>query len=106
MTLHAPTRSELLLGSGVLFAWSYLPELARAEGRDPRLLVIVLRGALDGLAAGGPVRRAAWHWMDSRRLRQSATRIGRRCAARRGLAAPRQDCRSTLSSHSIRPCPT
>jgi len=60
MTLHAPTRRELLLGSGVLFAWSYLPELARAEGRDPRLLVIVLRGALDGLAAVAPVRDPDW----------------------------------------------
>jgi uncharacterized protein (DUF1501 family) len=60
MTLHAPTRRELLLGSGVLFAWSYLPKLARAEGRDPRLLVIVLRGALDGLAAVAPVRDPDW----------------------------------------------
>ena len=60
MTLHAPTRRELLLGSGVLFAWSCLPELARAEGRDPRLLVIVLRGALDGLAAVAPVRDPDW----------------------------------------------
>jgi uncharacterized protein (DUF1501 family) len=60
MTLHAPTRRELLLGSGVLFASSHLPELARAEGRDPRLLVIVLRGALDGLAAVAPVRDPDW----------------------------------------------
>src|SRR5260221_368901 len=48
--LHAATRRELLIASGTLFAWAYLPKLARAEGRDPRLLVIVLRGALDGLA--------------------------------------------------------
>ena len=40
--LHAPTRREMLLGSGVLFAWTQLPKLARAEGRDPRLLAIVL----------------------------------------------------------------
>src|ERR1700732_2461827 len=53
--LHAPSRRELLLASGTLFAWAYLPKLARAEGRDPRLLVIVLRGALDGLAAVAPV---------------------------------------------------
>ena len=45
--LHAPTRRELLLASGVLFAWAYLPKLARAERRDPRFLLIVLRGALD-----------------------------------------------------------
>src|SRR5438552_3410033 len=46
MNLHAPTRRELLLASGTLFAWAYLPKRALAEGRDPRLLVIVLRGAL------------------------------------------------------------
>jgi len=60
MTLHAPTRRELLLGSGAFFAWAYLPKLARAEGRDPRLLVMVLRGALDGLAAVAPVADPAW----------------------------------------------
>ena len=58
--LHAPTRRELLLGSGVLFAWTQLPKLARAEGRDPRLLTIVLRGALDGLAAVAPVGDPDW----------------------------------------------
>ena len=54
-TLHAPSRRELLLASGVLFAWAHVPKVARAEGRDPRFLVIVLRGALDGLAAVAPV---------------------------------------------------
>src|SRR6266705_1405415 len=58
--LHAATRRELLLGSGTLFAWAFLPKLARAEGRDPRLLVIVLRGALDGLAAVAPVGDPDW----------------------------------------------
>ena len=47
LTLHAPSRRELLLASGVLFAWAHLPKAAMAQGRDPRLLVIVLRGALD-----------------------------------------------------------
>jgi uncharacterized protein (DUF1501 family) len=61
MTFHAPTRRELLLGSGALFAWAYVPKIARAEGRDPRLLVIVLRGALDGLAAVAPVGDPDWH---------------------------------------------
>jgi uncharacterized protein (DUF1501 family) len=60
MPLHAPTRRELLLASGTLFAWAYLPKLALAEGRDPRLLVIVLRGALDGLAAVAPVGDPDW----------------------------------------------
>jgi uncharacterized protein (DUF1501 family) len=60
MSPHAPTRRELLLTSGTLFAWAYVPKVARAEGRDPRLLVIVLRGALDGLAAVAPVGDADW----------------------------------------------
>jgi len=58
--LHAPSRREMLLGSGALFAWAYAPKLARAEGRDPRLLVIVLRGALDGLALAAPVGDPDW----------------------------------------------
>ncbi len=54
------SRRELVLASGTLFAWAYWPKLARAEGRDPRLLVIVLRGALDGLAAVAPVGDPSW----------------------------------------------
>jgi uncharacterized protein (DUF1501 family) len=57
---HAATRRELLLGSGALFAWAFVPKLARAEGRDPRFLTIVLRGALDGLAAVAPVGDPDW----------------------------------------------
>ncbi len=57
MTLHAPSRRK---ASGTLFAWAYLPKVARAEGRDPRLLVIILRGALDGLAAVAPVGDPDW----------------------------------------------
>ena len=57
---HQATRRELLLGSGALFAWAYVPRLALAEGRDPRLLVIVLRGALDGLAAVAPMGDPDW----------------------------------------------
>lgn len=60
MTLHLSTRRELLLASGVLFAWTHLPKVARAEGRDPRFLTIVLRGALDGLAAVAPVGDPDW----------------------------------------------
>jgi len=60
MTLHLATRRELLLASGVLFAWTHLPKVARAEGRDPRFLTIVLRGALDGLAAVAPVGDPDW----------------------------------------------
>ena len=58
--LHVPTRRELLLGSGALFAWAFVPGGARAEGRDPRLLTVVLRGALDGLAVVAPVGDPDW----------------------------------------------
>jgi uncharacterized protein (DUF1501 family) len=58
--LHQPSRRTLLLASGVLFAWAHVPKLARAEGRDPRLLVIVLRGALDGLATVAPIGDPDW----------------------------------------------
>jgi uncharacterized protein (DUF1501 family) len=57
---HAATRRALLLGSGALFAWAFVPKIARAEGRDPRFLTIVLRGALDGLAAVAPVGDPDW----------------------------------------------
>jgi uncharacterized protein (DUF1501 family) len=60
INFHAPSRRELLLASGALFAWAYLPKTARAEGRDPRFLTIVLRGALDGLAAVAPVGDPDW----------------------------------------------
>jgi uncharacterized protein (DUF1501 family) len=56
----APSRRELLLASGTLFAWAYLPKLAQAEGRDPRFLAIILRGALDGLATVAPVGDPGW----------------------------------------------
>jgi uncharacterized protein (DUF1501 family) len=57
---HLPSRREVLLGGGALFAWSQMPRQARAEGRDPRLLVVVLRGALDGLGAVAPVGDPDW----------------------------------------------
>jgi uncharacterized protein (DUF1501 family) len=57
---HLPSRRAALIGAGSLFAWSQMPRLARAEGRDPRLLVIVLRGALDGLGAVAPVGDPDW----------------------------------------------
>ena len=58
--LRTPSRRQLLGASGVLFAWPFLPKLALAEGRDPRMLVIVLRGALDGLAVAAPVGDPDW----------------------------------------------
>jgi uncharacterized protein (DUF1501 family) len=58
--IRAPSRRDLLLASGTLFAWAHLPRRARAEGRDPRFLTIVLRGALDGLATVAPVGDPDW----------------------------------------------
>ena len=60
MRLHAPSRREMLLASGTLFAWAHMPKLAYAEGRDPRFLAIILRGALDGLATVAPVGDPDW----------------------------------------------
>jgi uncharacterized protein (DUF1501 family) len=60
MTIPALSRRHLLLSSSALFAWAQLPTLARAEARDPRLLVMVLRGALDGLAVAAPVGDPDW----------------------------------------------
>ena len=60
MRLHAPSRRELLLTSGTLFAWAHMPRLAYAEGRDPRFLAVILRGALDGLATVAPVGDPDW----------------------------------------------
>lgn len=57
---HLTTRRAALMGAGSLFAWSQMPRLARAEGRDPRMLVIVLRGALDGLGAVAPIGDPDW----------------------------------------------
>jgi uncharacterized protein (DUF1501 family) len=50
------SRRALLVGGASFAAWAYLPKFARAaDGRDPRLVVIILRGALDGLATVAPV---------------------------------------------------
>jgi uncharacterized protein (DUF1501 family) len=52
----AATRRALLLGGASFAAWAYLPKFARAAGgRDPRLIVVILRGALDGLATVAPL---------------------------------------------------
>ena len=51
-----PTRRSLAFGAGALYAWAYAPRFAQATtARDPRLLVVILRGALDGLAAVAPI---------------------------------------------------
>jgi uncharacterized protein (DUF1501 family) len=56
MRSPATSRRALLLGGASFAAWAYLPKFARAaDGRDPRLVVVILRGALDGLATVAPI---------------------------------------------------
>ena len=56
LTSSALSRRSLLLGGASFAAWAYLPKFARAaDGRDPRLVVVILRGALDGLATVAPI---------------------------------------------------
>ena len=55
------SRRALLRAGGALFAWAYVPKFAQAaSSHDPRLVVIILRGALDGLSAVGPVGDPAY----------------------------------------------
>jgi uncharacterized protein (DUF1501 family) len=50
------SRRTLLLGGAAFAAWAYVPKFARAaDARDPRLIVVILRGALDGLATVAPI---------------------------------------------------
>ena len=50
-----PSRRTFLLSAGVLVTWAQMPRPALAGGGDPRLVVVILRGALDGLAAAPPI---------------------------------------------------
>ena len=52
---HAVTRRGLLGITATFTAWAALPRFAHASGRDPRLVVLVLRGAMDGLSTVAPV---------------------------------------------------
>lgn len=53
---NALSRRSLLGASATLAAWAYAPRFSfAAQGRDPRLVTIVLRGALDGLSAVPPI---------------------------------------------------
>jgi uncharacterized protein (DUF1501 family) len=55
-TMQATSRRGLLLGGASFAAWAYLPKFARAaDGRDPRFVAVILRGALDGLATVAPL---------------------------------------------------
>ena len=51
-----PSRRRILGGAGAFFAWSMAPKYAfAAGGRDPRFIVVVLRGAMDGMSAVAPL---------------------------------------------------
>ncbi len=55
------SRRALLRGACTLFAWAYLPKFAFAAARrDARFIVVVLRGALDGLSAVAPFGDAGY----------------------------------------------
>jgi len=50
------SRRKLLGLSGSLVASAFIPKFARAaNGRDPRFITIILRGAMDGLSAVAPI---------------------------------------------------
>ena len=53
--LLCPSRRAFLASAGAFVAWANLPTFALAAGRDPRLVVVILRGAMDGLAVVPPV---------------------------------------------------
>ncbi|KRE23869.1 hypothetical protein ASE66_00935 [Bosea sp. Root483D1] len=57
-----PSRRAVLGAAGALFAWSYMPTFAHAAAgaRDSRFLLVVLRGALDGLSAVPPLGDPAY----------------------------------------------
>ncbi|WP_421997593.1 DUF1501 domain-containing protein [Reyranella sp.] len=68
LPFRLPSLSRRLIagGAGAVFASAFMPRVLSAAGaRDPRLVVIVLRGALDGLSAVPPVGDPAY-----RELRQ------------------------------------
>ncbi|HWJ71661.1 MAG TPA: DUF1501 domain-containing protein [Kaistia sp.] len=51
----APTRRLFLASAGAFVAWAHMPRAAFAGTRDPRFVVVILRGAMDGLAAVPPI---------------------------------------------------
>ncbi|MGX1787542.1 DUF1501 domain-containing protein [Bosea sp. NPDC055332] len=57
-----PSRRAVLGAASALFAWSYMPKFAHAAAgsRDSRFLLVVLRGALDGLSAVPPLGDPAY----------------------------------------------
>ena len=51
-----PSRRVFLAGAGAFVAWASLPRPSyAAQGRDPRFVAVILRGAMDGLAVVPPI---------------------------------------------------
>ncbi|WP_181705518.1 DUF1501 domain-containing protein [Chthonobacter rhizosphaerae] len=62
MNIGHVSRRQILAGTGALITWAYQTRIAGAvPGRDPRLLVINLRGGLDGVGAVAPVGDPDYH---------------------------------------------
>ena len=56
MTPPLVHRRDVLRGLALFSGWAFAPRLVSAAGgRDPRFLFVILRGALDGLAAVAPI---------------------------------------------------
>ncbi|WP_310621359.1 DUF1501 domain-containing protein [Flexibacterium corallicola] len=56
MSLCVSSRRQFLLGSASLAAWAFQPRIASAlSNHDPRLLVLNLRGGMDGLGVVQPI---------------------------------------------------
>ncbi|PTW59415.1 uncharacterized protein (DUF1501 family) [Breoghania corrubedonensis] len=56
------SRRQFMVGTAGLVAWAYQTRIAAAApGRDPRLLVVNLRGGMDGLGAVAPVGDPDYH---------------------------------------------
>lgn len=53
-------RRSLMGMSAGLFTWAYMPRHAEAAGTEPRLLVVLLRGGMDGLEVAPPVTEKAY----------------------------------------------
>jgi uncharacterized protein (DUF1501 family) len=85
------SRRAILLGGASFAAWAYLPKFARAaDGRDPRLVVVILRGALDGLATVAPIGDPDYAGLHGSIALTSSGRT--------------RLCRSTISFRCIRRC--
>lgn len=55
------SRRALMGISASLFTWAYMPRLAQAAtGQDPRLLIVILRGGMDGLNVVVPTFDNYW----------------------------------------------